>query len=261
MALTYNTKLGRYENNGQPVAAPAAAGQASPTPQSAASATQGVESSQGYTLGPNGQYAPTAATARKQKVQDIGNDQEQRLFGTLNGALSGLSSWSGSANLPAGGVSAGPNVTYGGSPMDNSAVNSAASAQQNAAFGAAKSKAGAMGRSALQGLDSEMAARGISGSGTQGRGLVDRLAAATNPLSDVNVAQLGENTNIAQHNQDLGATAAGQQFQGGIAERGQNLAAAEDSAQLAQTAALAKRQMLMQALSGLTGRLNVGLSY
>lgn len=145
-----------------------------------------------------------------------------------------------------------------------------ASAAQNAAFGHAKAQAGSMGRAAVDSLRSNLAERGIMGGGTEARGLVDRLAAATNPLSDLNVAQQQERLGIAQHGQDLGAQQALAQYQGGITQRGQDLSQAatqysggitqrgqdiqdrQAQAQLAQQRQLEQMRMLQQALAGLS---------
>lgn len=129
-------------------------------------------------------------------------------------------------------------------------------AYDNAAFGAAKARAGQLGQSALTSLQGNLADRGLLGSGVEARGLVDTLAAATNPLSDINVAQLGQNIGIGQHALDLGAQQAAQQFQGGLTARGQDIGLLESQNQLAAQQAIAQQnrqqQMLQAALGGLS---------
>ena len=131
-----------------------------------------------------------------------------------------------------------------------------ASAAQSAAFGFAKGQAGSLGRSAVDSLRSEMAERGIMGGGTEARGLTDRLAAATNPLSELNVAQQGERLDIAQHTQDLGAAQAAQQYSGGITQRGQDIQNQQAQMQIAAQERARQQQqqqqMLQMALSGLS---------
>ena len=123
-------------------------------------------------------------------------------------------------------------------------------AYDNAAFGAAKARAGQLGQSALTSLQGQLADRGLLGSGVEARGLVDTLAAATNPLSDVNVAQLGQNINIGQHAQDLAT-------QAGLTQRGQDIGLLESQNNIAAQQAIAQQnqqqQLLRAALSGLGG--------
>ncbi len=216
-----------------------------------------------------GRYVPSTQSAtyaasqaqRRTSIQDIGNSQEQTLFNRLTNALDGLQRSSSTTSSGNGtGMAATPStVQYPTVQMGD--ASGAAQSAQAAAFGAAKAKAGAMGRSAVDSLRAELADRGILGGGTEGRGLTDRLAAATNPLSDINVAGLHENVGIAEHNQDASQRAAETGFQGAITQRGQDIGANEAAAQLAQQRALQNQQMLSQMLSGLTAKLNIGLSY
>jgi hypothetical protein len=131
------------------------------------------------------------------------------------------------------------------SPMaQTGAISTAADAAHQAAFGQAKAQAGSLARSSLQGLRGELSERGILGSGVEGRGIADRLAMATNPLSDANTAALRENVGITQHNQDLASNAANIGFQGAITQRGQDLEA-QNAARNRRTASIT------QALGGL----------
>jgi len=167
---------------------------------------------------------------------------DSRRSSLLKSAMSGL----------AGGFSGGGAPTGTAPPVQFPQVSMAmpdVSGAQTAAFGAAKAKAGALGRSALGSLRSELAERGIIGGGTEARGLVDTLAGATNPLSDLNVAQQGEALGIAERNQALAAQQAATQYQGGIAQRGQDIGQQQFNAQLAQQKQL---ELLRQALAGLS---------
>lgn len=99
-----------------------------------------------------------------------------------------------------------------------------AKAFQDAAFARLKDKSGALGQSAISSLASQLAGRGISGSsGTFARGTAQQIVNATQPLADLNVAHLGDEYQAAQHAQDLSANRANTIYQGGIAQRGQDL--------------------------------------
>lgn len=177
---------------------------------------------------------------------------EARAGAAADAALAGLQG----AFRGGGGVSAGytafsgaaPTVQY---PQVSMSPVPDASAAQSAAFSQAKSRAGAMGRSALESLRGELADRGILGGGTEARGIASQLAATVSPLSDLNVAQLHEQLGIAERGQQLGAQQAAQQYQGGITQRGQDIQQQQFQAQLAQQMELARMQQLQQALSGL----------
>jgi hypothetical protein len=132
-------------------------------------------------------------------------------------------------------------------------VGAIAGQAEDAAMSKAKATAGALGRSSLESLRSGLAERGILGSGTEARGTVDRLAAATNPLSDINAASLKEQVGIAEHNKDLGFQEANTRYQGEIAQRGQDIGGVEaaNSANLTArgqdiSAANARNQMILQ---------------
>lgn len=94
---------------------------------------------------------------------------------------------------------------------------------QNAEFAKAKAQAGSLGRSAVTSLRDELAGRGIMGSGTEMRGIADRLAAATNPLSDINVAHLGQDYTASQRERDRAEQHVQTGYQGAIAQRNQDM--------------------------------------
>lgn len=178
----------------------------------------------------------------RQNGRDTQNDlMRERLLGMVS---SSMSSGGGGGSISAPQVAA-PTAPSG------AGVDTATDAAQSASFAKAKSRAGAMARASYSGLKGELADSGLLGGGTQARGLVDRLVSATNPLSDVNTAQLGENATNARHNQDLGADMAKTGYQGAIAQRGQDL-----SAQQAERAlAIQKQQSLLSLLSGAMTRI------
>ena len=123
--------------------------------------------------------------------------------------------------------------TYGGSSAGGSAAVYGGSsapapdpqAAQRAAFSAAKSRAGSLARSSLESLRGELAERGILGGGTEARGIADTIFQGTGPLSDLNVAQQGEELDIAKRERELGEQRTATQYQGGITMRGQDIEA------------------------------------
>src|SRR5258708_4226850 len=231
--------------SGQPIY-----GYTHPTPQGPAPS--------GYSYDPvKGQYTPVTQSPgfqqeeaqRRRRFEDIQAQQEQGSYERRNRyqdqALESLRNITGGGggyggggnfmpppnvttpNIPqTPGVTYNPNATASGgqTTMD------AATAAQNAAFGRAKATAGSLGQSAMQGLQAQMANRGIMGSGVEGRGIADILAGATNPLSDINAAGLHENVGISQHNQDLAQQANLAAYQGGITQRGQTIGENEANA-------------------------------
>lgn len=120
---------------------------------------------------------------------------------------------SASVPPPAAPVSMNP-ASYG--PAD-------ATAYEEAAFGRAKGQAGALGRSALESLRSELSGRGVLGSGAEIQGTADILASATNPLSDLNVAQLGERYAASGRERQLSEGRSQADYSGRISQRGQDI--------------------------------------
>lgn len=218
--------------------------------------------------GPNS-YVQTDPNQNKSKIQyssDINNwgatgvlSPEQSLqLGKLqqgstlqNRALGALSSYQSG---PTGGATAssGAGPAREQAPQAQQMSLDASNAAQNAAFGALKARAGSLGRSSVNSLQSDLAERGVLGGGTEARGLTDRLAAATNPLSDLNVAALHENVGIGQHNQDAVNNMSSSNYAGGIAQRGQDISLQQGQEQRALQAQQTKQQQLLQALNGLT---------
>lgn len=125
------------------------------------------------------------------------------------------------AYTPLGAGAAGEAPPAAGAPGGHVTLGPPVSSDEadSLAFSAAKSRAGSLGRASLEGLRSELADRGWLGGGTEARGLVDKLAGATNPLSDINVA-------MAQKSVDRNAQREAMGYQGEITQRGQDLAAA-----------------------------------
>ena len=116
-----------------------------------------------------------------------------------------------------------PPVSREAMPQDSFGPGDA-TAFQDAAYGRLKARAGQQGRGAVEALAAELAGRGISGeSGTFGRGVADRIMDAQAPLTDLNVAHLGQEYEAAQRARELSANRSNAIFQGGIAQRGQDI--------------------------------------
>lgn len=128
----------------------------------------------------------------------------------------------------------------------------APSEAQDLEFGAAKARAGSMGRASVESLRDMLAEQGILGGGTEARGLTDRLAAATNPLSDINVAQ-------AKEGAETGRQRASQEYSGRITQRGQDIQAAQAQRELEtrkqMQTSTQRQQYLQSVLSSLAGSL------
>lgn len=178
-------------------------------------------------------------------------DRSSQAFDLTRHLIEGLqnSMNTSNINMTGGSGSGAPAPIAPPSFTPDAAIDTAATNAQNAAFGQAKSRAGALGRSSIESLRAEMAQRGIVGGGTEGRGLTDRLAAATNPLSDLNTQALHENVGIAEHNQDLRQQSTNTGYQGAITQRGQDISALANQQQL-------RAQQQSQSLAGLVAALN-----
>ena len=111
----------------------------------------------------------------------------------------------------AGGAGVSP-VQYGG------AGGADGTAARDAIFARAKDKAGQIARASLNALRNVMGERGLSGSSIEGLQQAGVVGAAGSELGDVNREQMIQDLNRQAEIQDL-------VYQGGIAQRGQTLAA------------------------------------
>lgn len=98
-----------------------------------------------------------------------------------------------------------------------------ATAYQSAAFGRAKATAGGLGKSAIDSLVSQLAGRGISSSGTTGRGIAGEIVKSVDPLSELNVAHLGQEYSAVQRARELSEASANNIYQGDLTQRGQDI--------------------------------------
>src|SRR3990167_1394712 len=168
-----------------------------------------------------------AARQQEQSRYDVAQGQQyqaqQALRSFAGGAGGGgYSPGGGGSYSPSGGVPAP--VSYPGATQGGAAAPDPQAAQR-AAFSAAKSRAGSLARSSLESLRGELAERGILGGGTEARGIADTIFQGAGPLSDLNVAQQGEELDIAKRGRELGEQRATTQYQGGITMRGQDIGA------------------------------------
>jgi hypothetical protein len=197
------------------------------------------------------------ALGRQQALDLDAKNTRDKIFGLVQNSLTNITG-PGSSEGPGPQTHVPPTIPPPTAPS-SVGVNGATAAAQGAAFGRAKAQAGALGRSAINSTAAELAGRGMS---TQGgafaRRIADRVANATNPLADINVAQLGENATNARHDVDLSADMAKTGYEGSIAQRGQDVAqrGQDLSAQQAANAlAIQKQQSLLSLLSGAMTRI------
>lgn len=121
----------------------------------------------------------------------------------------------GAGGTGAGGSSA-PASTPHIAPVDFTAANTAA-------FATAKDQAAQTARASLNSLAGELSARGMGGAGYEAGEIGKRVVTAADSIGAAGRAQ-------AQHEADLGAQAASENYQGDIAQRGQDTSMAEADA-------------------------------
>lgn len=163
---------------------------------------------------PSQQYGAAAGMASQKEAEQAAAALQAQKFGEGQQAQTSLLQ-----NIPmllgaAGGSGSTAPVTYGAGtgPMPNPAM---LQASQEAAFARAKDQTGLIGKSAISGLRDSMAARGTLGSGIEGEETARVLNTGATQLGDVNRQQLEDTLTGATHAADV-------QYQGGIAQRGQN---------------------------------------
>lgn len=176
----------------------------------------------GFVSDPTGNWYQTPQTKGKNAGEALKALQDAsglNLLGSFNSAASGTGAGGGTA----------PHVA----PPDFQVANAAA-------FARAKDQAGQTARAALQGLQGEMAGRGLLGSGIeagQTRQIVENAAQGSNEMSREQAIQGAQ----------LGARAGELGYTGDITQRGQDL-----QAQMAQQA---RQQQMIQ---GLLSSINLG---
>ena len=180
----------------------------------------------GPTAGPASEFAQRAQSQRQQALTGLGQSlQGLTTSGTTPGNYAGgippvqlTRSVSGGGGMPAQvGAYSGGAMSSPASERLQSVDTSAANA---AAFARAKDQVGQTARGALTGLAGAMAGRGTVGSGVEGRGMSNIINAGQGQLGDVSREQAITGADIAQKNAALN-------YQGGITQRGQDIASAQ----------------------------------
>lgn len=104
-----------------------------------------------------------------------------------------------------------PRETYAGSIADTEA------AAKSAAFARAKDQAGQIARAALQGVQENVAGRGVAGGGIEALKTAGVVQDAANPLQELTRDQM-------INDYERAATVSDNSYQGGITQRGQDIA-------------------------------------
>lgn len=175
----------------------------------------------------------------------VGADAGAMLNG-LNGshAIAGLGASTYGGGIGGGATGSGGGINGGQTiapiaPPDSTAAT-------NAAFAGAKDKAGAMSRASISSLNDELGASGMVGSGAQVQGTRDIIQSGAGELGQVS-------RDLAGKQADQAADFAKTSYQGGITQRGQDIAAQEAQARLAEAQAQRQQDLLMRILGGLGG--------
>lgn len=153
-------------------------------------------------------------------------------MGGLNGLLGG-----GASGAVGGGVSAGGAGAVGPLAMQDT------SAADNAQLARTKDTVGKQSAGALRGLRESLGARGMLGSGLESRGVEQITEAGQGQQGEVARQQQIDNSNRTQHTAEMN-------YQGQIAQRGQDIQAASAAAQRNQTVLLGLLNALGPAMAG-----------
>ena len=102
-------------------------------------------------------------------------------------------------------------------------LDAAGRAAQSAVFGRAKDRAGQIASSALSGLRSSLAARGVLGSGIETQGTVDAAMQGAGMISDVNREEAIQESQRGERAREFQTQAMLQQRGQNISQRGQDL--------------------------------------
>ncbi len=163
-----------------------------------------------------------------------------------NSALNGLTGGGGSGSGSGGGGVTGSGSGVNGGQTIAPITLPDQTAATNAAFATAKDKVGALSRSSLTSLNDELGASGMVGSGAQVQGTRDIIQSGAGQMGQVS-------RDLAGKQADLAADFAKTSYQGGITQRGQDIAAQEANARLAAEERARQQQLLESILRGLGG--------
>lgn len=154
-------------------------------------------------------------TAQRQQESELQAGAEQRRMGMFKPYLDQFAGMVG-GNMPPPGGAPPPGMAPTPPPVDFGGLNGGEQAAQNAAFARAKDQAGLIGRSAVNSLAGVMGGRGLTGSGLAANAAGGVINQQASQLGDVNREQAITGANMARQR-------ASEQYQGGIAQRGQNV--------------------------------------
>lgn len=189
---------------------------------------------------PGGYYYDPVKMGYERTPESEGSDAAKK----LNAAMAGLGG-------PGGPGSPSPAIDYGGGgtgggdfPTIPTIAPPDPTAATNAAFAGAKDQVGAMSRASLTSLNDELGASGMIGSGAQVQGTRDIIAGGAGQMGQVSRDLAGKNADQAADFAKLG-------YQGGITQRGQDIASREAAARLAAEERRAREALLQRILSGL----------
>lgn len=175
-------------------------------------------------------------------------------YGASNPALQGLmdfanggygSSSSSSSSGSSGGSTGGLNTTIPAQASANGPSGAQEDAARSATFARTKDNAANTANASLNGLSEALGARGMTGGGYEAGQIGGTLAREANTIGEGDRQQAESELDHAQHRAD-------EQFQGEIAQRGQDLAAQNAHNQLEMEARqqdLQRRQMSLTALT------------
>lgn len=254
------------------------------TPATALGPNPPGPSPSGYTWDPvQNKYVTTVGSAgNRQALQTQALGEQNALFGQEQTAFNKAMQTPYGGGLPAAPTLPslqGVPAAAGNTPQVQQIQMPDMSAAQNAAFNTAKNQQGKVTASALAGLQSSLAGRGLLGGGYEGKGTTDIVQQGAQALGDLTNQQA-----ITQAQQALQTGLAG--YQGAIQQRGQSIqqgeaqqqAALQQQSQLANQALnlydtqarnqLAQQQMALQqgnyqtqALNGLMNSLTPQIYY
>lgn len=222
---------------------------------------------------------PTQAGTEQNQFNTAANPALAGLMSQLTGNLSGTGS-SGGFNLGGSGATAGTGIAGGGTTVPTSGTIGSRptipgitlpdqTAATDARFATAKDRVGKIGRASLDALRGELGASGMLGGGAEAQAVRDVVQSGAGELGQVSRDE-------AMKQADLAADFAKTSYGGSITQRGQDVAAREAEARLAQEKELANSrmsfeqqqlksqqqlQMLQLALGGLKSMGTSGYSY
>lgn len=116
-----------------------------------------------------------------------------------------------------------PGVTIPSSPSGIGGLDEAGKAAQAAVFGRAKDRAGQIAKSALQGLRSSLAARGILGSGMEVQGTLDAAMQGAGLIADTSREEAVQEAQRGERAREFQTQAALQHRGQDITQRGQDI--------------------------------------